>query len=415
MPSSPLKSSEELEVNALLSTHGFPPSTCFPDPETIREIMGRTKEPNGDGASLAAELAATCEDEDFRNSALALSDALLPLGIIVNFPRIIWGKIPTIVSMAGSAHESKSARANLGQFLTLETLDPMMRAFKVCHAKRIPRIADVSHYIEAATFALYDARCLDAANNLIVSVERLRLSHLGWRLGGQEVAAHELRTAIASLESVAADALLRSRFRLYRRLLLLYLSEQFQTRSKVAATSGLYGRTLLNRAFVLHTNEPGSYYDLQDLISLFGFFDLYGEMLSHQYDVEVVGLLPDHDPEVNSRRAIFWATLIEDFVSAGRRRRNEESNLREHAKYAPPAESNLFVLEANEQARNRMLGHAMLFIGKEKMLSIIIRASVDLEATKETRDRLDLVRKLFEGLIRLETFDLAQRLPGSNP
>jgi uncharacterized protein YdiU (UPF0061 family) len=57
-----------------------------------------------------------------------------------------------------------------------------------------------------------------------------------------------------------------------------------------------------------------------------------------------------------------------------------------------------------------MLGHAMLCIGKETTLSIIIRASVDLEATKETRDRADLVRRLFEGLIRLETFDLAGRL-----
>jgi hypothetical protein len=149
---------------------------------------------------------------------------------------------------------------------------------------------------------------------------------------------------------------------------------------------------------------------LQDLVSLFGFFDLYGEMLSHQYDTEIVGLLPEHDPEVNRRRTIFWTTLIEDFLNAGRRRRSEESNLGEHAKYASPAESNLLVLETDEQARNRMLGHAMLCIGKETTLSIIIRASVDLEATKETRDRADLVRRLFEGLIRLETFDLAGRL-----
>jgi hypothetical protein len=197
MPSSPLTITEESEASTLLSTHGFPTSTSFSDPETIREIIGRAKEPGVDGASLAAELAATSKDEDFRNSALALSDALLPLGIIVNFPRIIWGKIPTIVSMAASAHAhgGKSARAKLGQFLTLETLDPPMRAFKVCHAKRIPHIADVSHYLEAATFALYDGRCLDAANNLIVCVERLLLSHLGWRLGAQE-GKRELRTVL---------------------------------------------------------------------------------------------------------------------------------------------------------------------------------------------------------------------------
>lgn len=401
----PLTSAEQGAVNELLAQHRLGPLVTFPDPETMREICEAAAQSSADRLALANELAATGKDEDYRNNALALAEALLTLGIVINFPRVTQGKVPEILRLAGRPDSDNSARIELGRFLALETLDPMLRAFNVCQAQRIPHIKDVSHYVDAAAFSFFDGRRLDAANDLIVCVERLLLSHLGWRLGDREAAASELREAIKNLASVANDPLLRSRFRLYRRVLLLFLKEQFQERSKRAAKSGLYGRTLLNRAFILHTNEPGSYYELADLVSLFGFFDLYCELLSHQYETEVIGLLPNEDEDRDRRRRLYWVTLLEDFLDGGRRRSALEAELATNSKYVASTETNLVALEPNGPARNRMIGHGLLLIGKERSLSIIVRAGLDLAPTSETRERLNLIKHLYEGLLRLSAFE----------
>ena len=257
----------------------------------------------------------------------ALNDKFMPLGRWVSPTYLGNGQMSEIEKLldeliasraAGDAPGVSAMCNQIVHRLAAAAFDPTNRAFMNLRATRLPHLSDVAHYLETATLQFYRQEYFSVANTLIPAIERVLVSMSGWRLAdGGEIGTRQYRDWLEAACTTSSDRGMKLRFDAHRKELVRFLFERFFKRSGTAAQDGTYDSSLINRAFSLHLNEPGSYYTFEDCVTYFQLFDLFTEFIASMYVLELPGLIPGNDPELQKRMTEYWSIILTNWLTGG--------------------------------------------------------------------------------------------------
>lgn len=304
-------------------------------------------------------------EADYNRNVRAVNDVLLPLGRCVS-PAFMTGaafsdlhrQCIAISGAAAAGDDVSSHLTDVVEQIARHYFAPHVRAFMIVRAKRLPYLDLVSHYLDDAAMAFYRRNYFACANALTTAVERLLLQHVGWKFGDPNMHRPDIRAAVAALSPRSGDLWMDGRFETYKNYVLRFI-EAYQTPSKNANLSA----SRLNRAFIQHVNDDGSYYTYDDCVTAFQFFDLYVEFVAVQVGQQLFALVPEDDDEMNQRSRHYWHILLEDWLH-GSARSTERSILESNPHFqSETTDSNFLNLFAEGPEQNQMIGAAVMALG----------------------------------------------------
>jgi len=323
-----------------------------------------------------------------------LNDQLMPFGRWVS-PTYLGNKDITeieglanqLVTLDATGDEPAVERtcSAIARKLASAAFDPTIRAFMNVRATRLPHLADVAHYLETATLHFYRQDYFTVANTLVPAIERILVSITGFRLAhGGEAGTKDYRAFLQSATMNASSAGLKMRFEAHRDELLRFLFDRFFKRSPIASKDGTYDASFLNRAFPFHLNEPGSYYTFADSVTYFEIFDLFTEFVSAQNGLQLPGLIPSNDSEIQEREREYWTIILSDWLLAGAT--PERRLLRPSPYYVRESDHNYLALH-DGPALNRLLLRSLPSLRADMLLD----PDVPADRRKKIEWILDLV------------------------
>jgi hypothetical protein len=370
--------------------HGFP----IEDDLALKEIEDACDRADGEPdaterARIVNDAIVASQGSRFVRRFSALNDKLMPHGRWISPTYLVNSKLIEIESLceqmvalesAGDITGAEKYRDDAITEIARAAMHPTVRAFMNVRATRLPHLVDVAHYLDASALLFYRQDYFAVANVLLPAIERLLVSITGFRLSasGGTIDSSHYKAALTNASMVATPPHLVSRFDAHKAELLRFLFGRFFLRSDKAAKQNVYNASLLNRAFALHLNEPGSYYTYEDCLTYFQVFDLFTEFIAVQHGLELPGAIPDQDPEVLKRRKVYWELILTDWLSDNNS--PEKRVLQPTAFYIPEEDRNYLSLHEGPTL-NVLLAHAGLAVDALK------------PTVKVNRDRLALYTK----------------------